>query len=195
MTQLSAWKMDPEAHLITYPISLFVCALLCFLAGPAMLALGKGTYRGVLGENSSLLAVFPPIAALAWLFSFHLDHGTDPILMGYGFSLAAVTLLLLAQYEVAAFFHGRPHPRRAIFFALLGSYLGLIALADFPTPFFALLTVAFLLASLSQSWALLRNTLGPPWPSRLLEERMPYGASDESTAPSHQEGLTCILLD
>lgn len=189
MRQLSAWKMDPESHLLTYPIAVFLCALLCFVAGPAQLIVGREAYRGRLEENSSLLVVFPPIAALAWLFSFHLDHGTDPILMGYGITLAAVSVLLLAHYEFAAFFHERPHPRRAIFFALMGTYLSLVSLADLPSPFFLLLIAAFLLSSLSQGWALLRNTLGPPWPQRLLKERMPSGAEKEGIVHTDQDTL------
>lgn len=190
MGQLSAWKMDPESYLITYPIAIFICAFLCFLAGPAQLTLGRSAYRETLGESCSLLAVFPPMAALAWLFSFHLDHGTDPVLMGYGITLAAVVFLLLAQYECAAFFHGRPHPRRTLFFLLMGSYLALVSLADLPEPFFLLLTVSFLLASLSQSWALLRNTMGPHWPKRLLHERMPSGAEPKDTAHPNEGAVS-----
>ena len=190
MEQLSAWKMEPESHLLTYPIALFLCSLLCFLAGPAQLVLGKSAYRNSLVENCSLLAVFPPMAALAWLFSFHLDHGTDPILMGYGISLAAAIFLLLAQYEVAAFFHGRPHPRRALFVMFMGVYLGLVSLADLPAPFCLLLTGALLLSSLSQGWALLRNALGPPWPDVPPAERMPLGADSEDTTHPSENRFT-----
>ena len=179
MEQLSLWRAAPDAHLLTYPISLLLCALLCFLAGPAQLLVGRGAYRSCPVENASLLAVFPPMAALVWLFSFHLDHGTDPILMGYGYSLAAVIFLMLAQYEQAAFFHQRPHPRRALFFALMGTYFAVISLADLPTLFFAALTTAFTLSALSGACALLRNIFGPPWPKRLLDERMPRGAQPE----------------
>ena len=175
MDQLSLWRSLPEAHTLSYPIALLLCALLCLISGPALLLLGREAYRGTPAENSSVLAILPPAAALTWLFAFHLDHGTDPVLLSYGFSLAAAIFLMLTQYEQAAFFHGRPHPRRTLFFALAGVYFGLISLADLPTPFLAALTVAFVCSALSGSWALLRNTFGPPWP----EGRMPLGAEQE----------------
>lgn len=183
MAQLQLWRIDPETHLLTYPAALILCALLCFLAGPATLMLGKGAYRGALAPVSSLLVVFPPMAALAWLFATHLAHGTDPVLMDYGFTLAAVALLMLAHYYTAAFFHNRPHPRRTAFCALMGVFLGLTSLADRPSPFYAALTAAFLLSALANVWVLLRSSYGPPWPKRLLDARIPLGAKDEDADP------------
>lgn len=186
MSQLSLWRVDPVNHLLTYPAALLLCALLAFPAGLAQLQLGRGAYRGQPAPICSLLAVFPAATGLIHLFVTHLSHGTDPVLMGYGFSLAAAALLMLAHYYVAAFFHGRPHPRRFLFCALMGSALGLTSLADVPIPFYACLSAAFILSALTFSWALLRNTAGPPWPKRLLEGRMPSGAGDEQPA----DGLT-----
>ena len=115
-----------------------------------------------------------------WLFATHLDHGTDPVLLRYGFSLAAAALLMAAHYDVAAFFHGRPHPVRALFCALMGCALGLISLADGLSPYAAALTAAFTLSALANGWALLRNVFGPSWPAPGSDERMPLGAQDEN---------------
>ncbi|MGI5962710.1 MAG: hypothetical protein ACOX7N_03220 [Lawsonibacter sp.] len=183
MQQLALWRSDPESQMLTYPLAILFSAVLCIPAGPSALLLGQAAYRGEVAENRSLLAVFLPIAALSWLFTFHLGHGTDPILMGYGFSLAAITLLMLAQYELAAFFHGRPHPRRYLFFALSGGMLGLLSLADPTTPFFVVLTISFTLSSLVGAWAVLRNTFGPPWPKHLLSQRMSRWGQDEDNSP------------
>ena len=101
-------------------------------------------------------------------------YGTDPVLLRYGFSLAAVACLLLGLYYAASFFHRRPHPGRPAFFSLLGIALGLLSLADAPAPYHAALTGACMLSCLAYSCALLRNTFGPPWP-----ERMPSGAQEE----------------
>lgn len=181
MDQLALWRANPETNLLTYPIALLLCALFSFVAGPAALMVGKGAYRGSFAPVCSLLAVFPPLSALAWLFATHLAHGTDPIFMDYVFSLAAIAALLLAQYYTAAFFHDRPHPRAAAFWSLLGVVLALISLADGLSLFQMALTVAFTLSSLSGVWALLRTLFGPPWPKRLLDERMPLGAQEQET--------------
>lgn len=183
MEELALCRIEPKAHLLTYPLALFLCALLSFAAGPSTLLLGKGFYRGIQAPSDSLWAVFPAIAALAWLFTTHLAHSTDPILMRYGFSLAAAVLLLLVHYDAAAFQHGRPHPRRAMFCALLGVSLGLVSLADSPSPFQLALTAAFVLSALAGVSALLRNTFGPPWPRRLLDARAAREEDEEDERP------------
>lgn len=171
MGQLALWRFDPETNPLTYPITLILCALLALSAGPATLMLGKCACRNSFVPRCSLLVLFPPLTALAWLFSTHLAHSTDPILMDYGFLLAAVALLMLAHYFIAAQFHDRPRPRLAVLCALMGCVCGLIALADRPSLFQTGLILAFLLSALSHSFALLRNSFGPPWPKRLLEQR------------------------
>lgn len=179
MEQLELWKIAPETHLVTYPAALILCALLALAAGPATLVLGKGAYRGTPSPAVSLLVVLPPLSALVWLFATHLAHGSDPVLMDYGFTLAAVALLLLAHYDTAGAFHDRPHPCRAAFTGLMGVTLGLTSLADHPTPFYAALTAAFLLSALASVSILLRNAFGPPWPKRLLEGRMPLEEKEQ----------------
>lgn len=179
MEELALWRMDPTARVITYPAAVTLCALLAFAAGPSLLLLAKGAGRGEPHPSCSLWVLFSPVAALVWLFSVHLAHSTDPILMNYGFSLAAAIFLTLAHYDTAAFFHGRPHPFRAAFCALLGVFFGLVSLADGPSPFQAALTAAFTLSALAGLWSLLRTAFGPPWPRELLEGRMPLGAQDD----------------
>ena len=174
MDQLSLWRADPASTPLTYPASLVLCGLLCFPSGIGTLVVGRGCYRGNCPPAASLLALFPPMATLVWLFASHLVHGTDPALLGYGFTLAAVAAMLMALYYAAAFFHGRPCPARTVFFSLLGVVLGLLSLADAPAPFHLALTGACLLSCLSYACALLRNLFGPPWP-----ERMPSGAQEE----------------
>ncbi len=187
MDRLALWRASPETNLLTYPIALMLCALLSFAAGPATLTVGKGAYRGEFTPACSLLVLFPPLSALAWLFATHLAHGTDPILMDYGFSLAAIAALLLAQYYTAAFFHDRPHPRAAAFWGLLGVVLALTSLADGLSPFQTILTAAFALSALSGTWVLLRNLFGPPWPKRLLDARMPLGTQGQASPDGRDE--------
>lgn len=187
LEELALWRANPGSRLLTYPCALLLCALLCFPSGLACLQLGRGAYRGDPAGFCSLLALFPACASLVWLFATHLEHSTDPVLMGYGFSLAAAALLTLAHYETAAFFHGRPHPRRALFFALSGTVMGITSLLDGLPPFFLALTAASLLAALSGACALARNLFGPPWPQRLFSGRMPSGAERQEDRDTDAE--------
>ena len=118
--QLTVWRANLAAgsatYPVTYPIALLLCALLSFLSGPALLVLGREGYRGPITTKAGPWSLVQPAAGLAWLFAFHLNHGTDPVLMDYGPALAAVAFLMLGSYELAALRYAHPHPRRGLFF-------------------------------------------------------------------------------
>lgn len=171
------WQVTPASDRdptqLTFTVSRLLCALLCLGSGASLLMMGKSAYRGELPQSLGLLAPLPAFAGLLWLFSTHLEHGTEPILMEYGFTLAASALLMLGHYYVAGFLFGRPRPRRALFFSLCGVVLGLTSLADGLSLGLSVLTAAFVLSALAFSRALLGNCFGPFW-----SRRMPSGAEE-----------------
>lgn len=180
MNLLTLWRLDPTGTTpLTYPISVLLCALLCFPAGAAVLMLGRSAYRGEVSAAVSRLSSFPACAGLVWLFAIHLEHSTDPVLLRYVFFLAAAALLMLCHYYVAGFFFRRCRPRLACLTALLGTALALTSLADGLTTFNAALAAAFILSSLAFACPLLHVLLGPPKPKRLLDGRMPHGAKQD----------------
>lgn len=158
--QLTVWRVDPAAEPVTYPVALLLCALFSFLSGPALLMLGRESYRGPITQKAGPWSLAQPAAGLAWLFATHLKHGTDPVLMDYGPALAAVALLMLGSYELAALRYDHPHPRRGLFCCLMGVYLGLLSLGDSLEPFRLALAAAFLLSNLAGAMALLSH-MGP----------------------------------
>ncbi len=178
--ELALWRAIPEARVVTYPTVLLLCGGLCFPSGAAALLLGRDAYRGVLADSSSLLAVFPPFAGLALVFATHLAHGTDPVLLNYGFTLAAAALLMLAHYYTAGYFHDCRHPHRAIFCGLMGVSVGLTTLIGESDLFFCAAVAAFSLSALANTYALLRGVFGPPWPKRSLNERMPPAGEEQT---------------
>jgi len=175
LTQLALWRSsaDPDQYLLPYPFSLLLCSALSVPSGLAVLLLGRAAYRGELTDAACRLAPFPACTGLAWLFVTHLAHGTEPVLMRYVFSLAAAGLLMLSQYYCAGFLFGRPFRRRALFCSLAGTAAGLTSLSDRSGLFITVLTMAYVLTALAQSFALLRNCSGLPQPPR-----MPSGAQD-----------------
>ena len=174
---LQLWQATPpearDPTQLTLTVSRLLCALLCLPSGAAVLAMGRSASRWQLPDSLGLLAPMPAFAGLLWLFFTHLAHGTEPVLMGYAFPLAAAALLMLCHYYFAGFLFGRPRPRRAVFFSLSGIVLGLTSLADGLSLGLNLLTLAFVLSALGFSRALLVSTYGPGWP-----ERMPSGAEN-----------------
>lgn len=167
LASLQRWQADPGAYPLSNAGAQLLASALCLPAGLGVLLMGRMAYRGELDDWACRLAPFPALAGLVWLFSAHLKHGVEPVLMKYGFGLFAVLLLTLAHYCAAAFLFGRPRRRRTAFLALSGAAMGIISLADRPGLFAAAATLAFSLSALAFTRALLRSTFGPPWPERM----------------------------
>ena len=129
--QLQEWRYDPSSMLLTLPMAVLICSVLCFPAGLSTLLLCKNNTRGVESPYNSLFVVFPPLVGVVFLFATHMEHATDPVLMGYGMELAAIMLLTIALYDMAGMYHNNPHPRRMLLCSLLGYILG--ASSEFPS--------------------------------------------------------------
>ncbi len=160
---IQLWQLAPEEYQLSTLATRLLAAALCLPAGNAVLLMGRMAYRGELDKLACFLSPFPALAALVWLFSTHLEHGTEPVLMKYALGLFAALLLTLAHYCVAGFLYGKPRPRGTLFFALTGVALGITALADGPDLFAAVATAAFSLSALGFARALLAG----PWPERM----------------------------
>ena len=143
------------AMMASYPGALLLCGGLSLVSGVCTLVVGKAAYRPGTVPGAGLCAAIPPFAMLAWLFATHQAHATDPILMRYGIYLAAAALLVVAHYDVAAFYQNCRHPRRFLFCALMGTVLAITALADGLTMFQMAMAAACTLSGLGQCYALL----------------------------------------
>lgn len=169
------------------PIMLFLAVLLCIPSGIAMLLLARGNYRNSLPTYHAALATFPAYAALPWLVAVYQQYSRDPVLLRFADILLGITCSVLALYYAASFAFHRPRPRCGLFFSLMAISLNLESLANGQTRFFTLLSISITLCLVAQSWALARSCFGPPWPRRLLEERMPDKTDQPSVAPDPTE--------
>ena len=149
------------AMMASYPGALLLCGGLCLVSGVCTLMVGKAAYRPGTTPGAGLCAAIPPFAMLAWLFATHQEHATDPVLMRYGIYLAAAALLMLAHYDVAAFYQNHRHTRRFLFCALMGTVLALTAMADGLTMFQMAMAAACALSGLGQCYALLAPANDP----------------------------------
>ena len=139
----------------SYPAALLLCGGLCLVSGVCTFMVGKAAYRPGTVPGAGLCAVIPPFAMLVWLFATHQEHATDPVLMRYGIYLAAAALLLMAHYDVAAFYQNHRHTRRFLFCTLMGTALAVTALADGLSMFQMAMAAACVLSGLGQCVALL----------------------------------------
>lgn len=149
------------AMMASYPGALLLCGGLCLVSGVCTLMVGKAAYRPGTTPGAGLCAAIPPFAMLAWLFATHQEHATDPVLMRYGIYLAAAALLMLAHYDVAAFYQNHRHTRRFLFCALMGTVLALTAMADGLSVFQMAMAAACALSGLGQCYALLAPANDP----------------------------------
>ena len=145
----------------SYPAALLLCGGLSLASGVCTLLMGKAAYRPGTGSGAGLFAVLPPFALLVWLFATHQEHATDPVLMRYGVYLAAAALLMLAHYDVAAFYQKYRHTHRFLFCALMGTVLSVTALADGLSMFQMAMAAACVLSGLAQCYALLTPPADP----------------------------------
>ena len=143
------------AMMASYPAALLLCGGLCAVSGVCTLVVGKAAFRPGTTPGAGLWAAIPPFAMLVWLFATHQEHATDPILMRYGIYLTAAGLLLMAHYDVAAFYQNHRHTRRFLLCALMGTVLAITAMADGLTVFQMAMAVACVLSGLGQCVALL----------------------------------------
>lgn len=171
MEQLRLWRFAPDRYL--FPAVLLLTALLCVPAGFSALVLGKGNYRLQLPRIFPILTTFPAYASLGWLIFVYQQHSRDPVLPRYAWSLLSAVCITVGLYLCSAYAYRRLRPSLCLFASLMGIYLNVLTLADRPSPASIALMVAFTLLLLSSSAALLRSAFGPPWPRRLLVERMP----------------------
>ena len=145
----------------SYPVALLLCGGLCLVSGVCTLLVGKAGYRPGSGDGAGLFAALPPFAMLVWMFATHQAHATDPVLLRYGVYLAAAALLMLAHYDVAAFYQKYRHTHRFLFCALMGTVLSLTALADGLSMFQMAMAAACVLSGLGQCYALLTPPADP----------------------------------
>lgn len=169
--RITLWKYAPKSVLLTEPLALFACALLCLVSGMAVLMMGKESYRGAVRPISSALSLLPAFAGAVWLIAVHMEYATDPLFLRYGFLMAAVIFLLLAAYDISNTFFEQYHPVRFLFCSAMGLMLSVIAFTDRNISLYSrCLLVAFLLYIAGQLNAYLNPKDFTPADSQMEDE-------------------------
>ncbi len=174
--QLTLWSMG---YGVSMPLMLALTVVLCFPAALAGLMLGKGNYRGNLPEAHPLLAALPVYAVLPWIVALYQEHSRQPETMLYVFGILAVISTVLGLYQAAAMAFGSVQVKRCLFFSLMGVVLQITALADRPSRFHAVMSLACVLLLTAQSMALAYNAFGPTRLARPVSAQERNGESAE----------------
>ena len=80
-----------------------------------------------------LVCVFvtaPIIQFCLWLIASYKQNSTNPTVWVYAVEILAIAAALLAFYYFAGYPYGRAKPYNSLYLAMLGAFLGIVALAD-----------------------------------------------------------------
>lgn len=98
--------------------------------------------------------VLPALFGCFWTVSTYHNHGTDPVVLHFVWTLFSVCFSALSWYELTALAMGRGHTRRALLLCLMAVMVSLIALAGGESLPDKLLLLAQVVSLLTVSFAL-----------------------------------------
>ena len=154
-------------------IRLAACVL-SILGGAGALMAGRGAYRAVWSEQMSIMLMGPSFAALLWLVSGYQAQARQPEVRLFAWQSLAGVAVVLALYGQVSLSLNKGGPAGTCAAGLMGICLSLTTLADghgLACNLVCLFSAVYLTA---QSYMLLRNAFGDPWP-----ERMPTRAEED----------------
>jgi hypothetical protein len=77
-----------------------------------------------------VFATVPVIQFCLWLITSYKQNSTNPTVWVYAVEILAIAAALLAFYYFAGYPYGRAKPYSSLYFAMLGAFLCIVALAD-----------------------------------------------------------------
>lgn len=152
---------------------------LCIAGGVTALMAGRAVYRGQWSAQVPVLLMGPSFAALAWLVAVYQSHARQPELQLYVWQILSAVAVVLALYGVVSISLGRGSAARTAVYALMGIALTPAALADGSSLLFNLIWLFGAVYLTAQSYMLLHNASGRPWP----EQMPPENHSEEMSGP------------
>lgn len=150
---LMASEADPHAEMIR------ILCLLAALSGLAFpLVLGQANYESFGHEKLVQLgAILPVIMYALWLVLSYVQNQLNSVPWSYAVELAALICAMLGFFRVAGFAFYSPNGYRALFSAMLGTSMCIMALADERYMGMQLILFASAGMQLLYVWILVRN--------------------------------------
>ncbi len=110
-----------------------------------------------------------------WLVAAYKYSASDPVVWHFAPHLLAISAIMLSFYYLAGFSFNQPKPLFALYFSLLGAFMGIVTIADSLPGGEKLLMCGFSLSLLLCSYATVRNagTAIPAGEAALSENQTP----------------------
>lgn len=171
---------NPMSILLPGTLQTALAVLFCLGGAISLILLTRNSYYGLGRGVRSPATLLPGFGACYWLVLTYRSVSNYPVLQSYVYQLLAVLCVVLALYQYATLaFLKDARPQRALFFSLLAVYFSLVALADAPELWTALLYLSCLLWLTGQSFVLLHNGARLPWPPAPIPPSRDGGDDDE----------------
>lgn len=135
-----------------------ILSLLALLSGAAYPVLLNEANREKPRIRLCCLCALAPVLLFAfWLVTSYKINSINSVLWAYAIEIVAVIVALLSFFRMAGFPFGCPNPWRAIFFAMLGTSMCIMALADSRPLGMQLMFASAALMLLLYNWIMIHN--------------------------------------
>jgi hypothetical protein len=108
-----------------------------------------------------LYSTLPVLQFCLWLIISYKSNSTNPTVWAYAVEILALAAALLAFYYFAGFPYGRAKPANSLYFAMLGSFLCIVTMADDRSFGLQLMFVAAICMQLFWAWAIVTHMHAP----------------------------------
>ena len=129
-------------------------AILCGLSFPLICSAAHKRYSPGL---TSLFMTLPVVMYCLWLIACYKANSNNPNLWVYAIEIIAVCCLIIAFYYTAGFPFGRARPRHAVYFCMMGAFLGIVTLADSRYMGLQLILLGSAGMLIMENWLIVRN--------------------------------------
>ena len=144
-----------------------ILSLLAFLSGISYpLLLNEANREKPRLRLCCLCALAPVLLFAFWLVTSYKINSINSVLWAYAIEIVAIIVALLSFFRMAGFPFGCPNPWRAIFFAMLGTAMCIMALADSRTLGMQMIFAGAAIMLLLYNWIMIHNLLRKEAPIR-----------------------------
>ena len=145
--------------------------ILCIVGGVAVIAAGRGAYRGQWSKYTPVFYMGPSFASVVWLVAGYQDHARQPETGLFVWQMLSGVAVVLALYGLVTLAVGKGGAGRTCLFCLMGITLSGITLADSHGIAVKLVYIFAVLYLIAHSAILLRAAYGPARMPREAEEK------------------------
>ncbi|MDO4816593.1 MAG: hypothetical protein Q4A83_08370 [Bacillota bacterium] len=178
-------SLDPQSGALT------VIGLLAIVTGISFPSICTAAKKHFSPNLISVFSALPILMFALWLVTCYIRNASIPNVWKYGIEIVAISVIILAFYYNAGFAFGKPKPKMALYTSMLGSFMGLVSLADSRAIGMQIILFGASAMLLMYCWMIVSN-MREPDESEAAEEPKPEESEKEAEAEPTEENETVI---